>query len=53
MLLASEFRGRSLTESQLLWNDLAMTVLGKTKIESDDDQDLHITLGPVVVINAH
>ncbi|KAJ3851495.1 P-loop containing nucleoside triphosphate hydrolase protein [Lentinula lateritia] len=32
-LLAYQFRGKILTESHILWNDLALMVLGKVKIE--------------------
>jgi len=31
-ILADQIRGKPLSESQLLWNELAMTVLGKTKL---------------------
>lgn len=52
-LLASQFRGKPLTESQVLWNELAMTVLGKTKIESEEDTDREVPIGPIVVVNSH
>ncbi|KAJ3995009.1 P-loop containing nucleoside triphosphate hydrolase protein [Lentinula boryana] len=32
-LLGYQFRGKILTESQILWNELALMVLGKVKIE--------------------
>ncbi|KAG5353387.1 hypothetical protein C0989_007532 [Termitomyces sp. Mn162] len=31
-LLAHQFRGKPLTESQVLWNEIAMLVLGKVKL---------------------
>jgi ATP-dependent RNA helicase DHX29 len=35
LLLALQFRGKALTHSQLTWNDLSLTVLGKTKLEDN------------------
>ncbi|KAJ3839808.1 P-loop containing nucleoside triphosphate hydrolase protein [Lentinula raphanica] len=32
-LLGCQFRGKILTESQILWNELALMILGKVKIE--------------------
>lgn len=54
-LLACQFRGKPLSESQVLWNELAMMVLGKTKIEHDrdDDADRDGPIGPIVVIHSH
>jgi len=36
-ILAQQLRGRPLTESQVLWYDLAMAALGKIKLETEDD----------------
>ncbi|KAE9410966.1 HA2-domain-containing protein [Gymnopus androsaceus JB14] len=41
-LLAYQFRGKILTESHILWNELALMVLGKVKIE--DSQAPSITI---------
>ncbi|KAG6911865.1 hypothetical protein DXG01_000112 [Tephrocybe rancida] len=35
-LLAHQFRGKPLTESQILWNEIAMLVLGKVKLEAEE-----------------
>ncbi|KAG6888975.1 hypothetical protein C0995_004614 [Termitomyces sp. Mi166 len=35
-LLAYQFRGKTMTESQLLWNEIAMLVLGKVKLVAGD-----------------
>ncbi|KAG6842553.1 hypothetical protein C0991_000079 [Blastosporella zonata] len=35
-LLAQQFRGKPLAESQVLWNEIAMLVLGKVKVEADE-----------------
>ncbi|TFK57142.1 P-loop containing nucleoside triphosphate hydrolase protein [Heliocybe sulcata] len=35
-LLAQQFRGKPLVESQVLWHELGMAVLGKMKIEDDN-----------------
>jgi len=45
-ILAQLFRGKSLSESQGLWFELALIVLGKEKIEVEGERHL-----PVVVIN--
>ncbi|KZT30522.1 P-loop containing nucleoside triphosphate hydrolase protein [Neolentinus lepideus HHB14362 ss-1] len=37
-LLAQQFRGKPLLESQVLWHELGMAVLGKMKIEDEDAQ---------------
>jgi len=34
-LLALQFRGKLLTESQILWNETALAVLGKERVEED------------------
>ncbi|OBZ78804.1 putative helicase C15C4.05 [Grifola frondosa] len=46
-LLAIQFRNKPLTESQLLWNDTAMMVLGKMRPDDEDEYQESIT----VVIN--
>jgi ATP-dependent RNA helicase DHX29 len=38
-LLAHQYRGKPLIESQILWNDLAMLVLGKIKVEDTEVVD--------------
>ncbi|KAJ4486298.1 P-loop containing nucleoside triphosphate hydrolase protein [Lentinula aciculospora] len=42
--LAYQFRGKILTESQILWNELAMMVLGKIKIEDPHAPTITISL---------
>ena len=37
-ILASQIRGKPLSESQLLWNELAMTVLGKVKLTASEEE---------------
>ena len=46
-LLASQFRGRPLSETQIEWNSVAMTVLGKLK-SSDDAERRQDIMGLVV-----
>jgi ATP-dependent RNA helicase DHX29 len=46
-LLAQQFRGKPLSESQSLWFEMALMVLGKAKIEATEGQE-HL---PMVVIN--
>jgi ATP-dependent RNA helicase DHX29 len=36
-ILALQLRGKPLTESQVLWYDLATAALGKIKLETGDD----------------
>ena len=36
--LAAQYRGKILDESQILWNEIAMMVLGKEKIMEEQDQ---------------
>lgn len=38
IILANRIRGMSLSESQLLWNELAMSVLGKMKLITGEDE---------------
>jgi ATP-dependent RNA helicase DHX29 len=38
-LLATRFRIKPLTQAQLTWNEVALTVLGKLKIDSREEQD--------------
>ncbi|KAG6820381.1 hypothetical protein H0H93_001352 [Arthromyces matolae] len=35
-ILAHQFRGKTLTETQVLWRDIAMLVLGKIKVSIED-----------------
>jgi ATP-dependent RNA helicase DHX29 len=35
-LLASQFRGKVLTETNMLWNQVALTVLGKDRVAEED-----------------
>ncbi|KAG5648099.1 hypothetical protein DXG03_007134 [Asterophora parasitica] len=35
-LLAHQFRGKILTESQILWNEKALMVLGKVKVDAEE-----------------
>jgi ATP-dependent RNA helicase DHX29 len=37
-ILANRIRGMPLSESQLLWNELAMSVLGKTKWMTGEEE---------------
>ena len=37
-ILANQIRGKPLSESQLLWNELAMTVLGKVKLIAGEEE---------------
>jgi len=37
-ILAQQFRGKPLTESQIQWHKLAMAALGRTKLESEIKQ---------------
>ena len=37
-ILASRIRGKPLSKSQLLWNELAMSVLGKTKLSTGEEE---------------
>lgn len=43
-LLAHQFRGKILTESQILWNDISLMVLGKIKVEDEGSEP------PVILI---
>ncbi|KAG1757436.1 P-loop containing nucleoside triphosphate hydrolase protein [Suillus lakei] len=43
-ILALQLRGKPLTESQVLWYDLATAALGKIKLETGDDTKLMIKL---------
>jgi ATP-dependent RNA helicase DHX29 len=44
-LLAHQFRGKFLAESQIFWNEVALKVLGKGKMKEDEG-----TNDPIVVI---
>ena len=37
-ILAHQFRGKPLTESQIQWHKLAMVALGGTKLETETEQ---------------
>lgn len=37
-ILAQQFRGKPLTESQIQWHKLAMVALGRTKLETEIEQ---------------
>ncbi|KAK7058857.1 hypothetical protein VNI00_001481 [Paramarasmius palmivorus] len=41
-LFAYQFRGKVLTESHILWNDLAFSILGKLKTEGEKSVDLSL-----------
>ncbi|RDX56021.1 P-loop containing nucleoside triphosphate hydrolase protein [Lentinus brumalis] len=43
-ILAAQFRTRSLTESQLRWNEIAMMILGKVKLEGPPQLQDGVTL---------
>jgi hypothetical protein len=49
MILAQQFRGKPLTESQVLWQQLGELVLGKIKIRRPDESDG--MPGPIVVVS--
>lgn len=48
-VLAIQFRGKPLTESQMLWKNLGEKVLGKIRIRDPDDVDG--MPGGIVVVN--
>jgi ATP-dependent RNA helicase DHX29 len=41
-LFAYQFRGKVLTETHILWNDLAFAILGKLKVEDEKSVDLSL-----------
>ncbi|RDB29553.1 putative helicase C15C4.05 [Hypsizygus marmoreus] len=43
-LLAHQFRGKTLTESQILWNEIALMVLGKVKVEADPSEQRSVVI---------
>ena len=43
-ILAAQFRTRQLTESQIRWNELAMMILGKVKLEGPPQLQDGVTL---------
>ncbi|KAF9270347.1 P-loop containing nucleoside triphosphate hydrolase protein [Marasmius fiardii PR-910] len=43
-LFAHQFRSKILTESHILWNDLAFTILGKMKTEEEDGPSMRINM---------
>jgi len=42
-ILAQQFRGKYLSESQSLWFEMALMVLGKTKIEAAEGEE-HLSM---------
>lgn len=48
-ILGNQIRGKPLSESQLLWNELAMTVLGKTKMITSEEEGQG-GIGQIVVV---
>ncbi|ETW87318.1 hypothetical protein HETIRDRAFT_413634 [Heterobasidion irregulare TC 32-1] len=49
LLLASQLRGKPLTESQVLWMEVAMAVMGKLKLEKDSDEQQQNSILNVVL----
>jgi ATP-dependent RNA helicase DHX29 len=47
-VLALQFRGKTLTESQILWKELAEMVLSKVKMKDPNEEGM---LGPIVVVS--
>lgn len=43
-ILAAQFRTRPLTESQIRWNEIAMMILGKVKLEGPPQLQDGVTL---------
>lgn len=43
-ILAAQFRTRPLTESQMRWNEIAMMILGKVKLEGPPQLQDGVTL---------
>ncbi|KAG7450382.1 uncharacterized protein BT62DRAFT_916822 [Guyanagaster necrorhizus] len=43
-VLAQQFRGKVLNESQILWNDMALSVLGKVKVEDENEVSISIAM---------
>jgi ATP-dependent RNA helicase DHX29 len=48
-ILASQIRGKPLSESQLLWDEIAMTVLGKMKLITGEEENQG-GIGQIVVV---
>lgn len=48
-ILANQIRGKPLSESQLLWNELAMTVLGRAKLVTGEEEGQG-GIGQIVVV---
>jgi hypothetical protein len=46
-LLALQFRGQILTESQILWSQLAEAILGKVKFKEEGEGE---GVGPTIVV---
>lgn len=47
-VLALQFKGKPLTESQLLWKELGEMVLGKIRIKDPDEVN---GMGHIIVVN--
>ncbi|KII93254.1 hypothetical protein PLICRDRAFT_35442 [Plicaturopsis crispa FD-325 SS-3] len=39
-ILAQQFRGKPLSESQVLWNETALSVLGKVKVDDEENESI-------------
>jgi ATP-dependent RNA helicase DHX29 len=48
-ILANQIRGKPLSESHLLWNELAMSVLGKTKLITSAEEGQG-GIGQIVIV---
>jgi len=48
-ILANQIRGKPLSESQLLWDELAMSVLGRTKLITSEEEGQR-GIGQIVVV---
>ena len=48
-MLANQIRGKPLSESELLWNELAMSVLGKTKLIAGEEEGQG-GIGQIIVV---
>jgi len=44
-LIAHQLRGKMLSESQILWNELAFMVLGKVKVEEEGGEKAPMVVG--------
>ncbi len=41
-VLSQQLRGKALNESQILWNEMALLVLGKLKVEDENEVSISI-----------